>query len=157
MNKVEKLRSKLRNMRETGQAIAKNALHAGETLVVGSATAYAEGRLSGDDGEWGYKNVPYAYMGGAVLFLTGLFAGERYGADLFAAGSGAVGAHLFRSMYETGLDSKKTGTQGRRQLPNRVGMGLADGMRAPQQQAQPAQRQGFGTSLDGLRQAAGAR
>lgn len=141
-------------MRESTQRIATNALHAGETLVVGSATAYAEGRLSDDNGEWGYKNVPYAYMGGAALFLTGLFAGDRYSADLFAAGTGAVGGHLFRTMYESGLESKQTGTQGRRQLRSRVPMGLQNAVRqgVPQQTQQvPVQRQAYGTVFDGMR------
>lgn len=156
MNKVERLRGQLRNMREQGQAIARNTLHAGETLVVGSTLAFAEGRLSDETGEWGYRGVPYAYMGAGVLFLTGLFAGERYGADLFAMGSGAVGSHLFRSMYETGLESK-TSTTGRKQLRSKVGMGnqLGQNIRQNvgtnmgQQQPQPV-RQNYGTAFDGL-------
>lgn len=154
MNKVERLKAKVRSMRQDGERIAKNTLHSAETLVVGSAGAYAEGRLSDDNGEWGFRSVPYLYMGGAALFITGLFAGDRYSADLFAAGTGAVGGHLFRTMYETGQEAK-TNTTGRRQMKTKVPMGLADSMKPGNNQRQPApaparQRQPYGTALDGL-------
>lgn len=146
MNKVEKLKARLRNMREKTQEVATNALHSAETLAVGSGVAYAEGRLSDNDGEWGYKKVPYAYMGGAFLYLAGLFAGPRYGADLFAAGTGAVGGHLFRTMYESGLESKTSGLS-RRRAP----ASLASGMRGVHTH-QPAQQAAVhGTVFDGLR------
>jgi len=146
-SKVERLKQRLRSMREKTEVVATNALHAGETLVLGSAGAYAEGRMSDSDGEWGYKKVPYLYMGGAVLFLTGLFAGERYGADLFAAGTGLVGGHLFRTLYETGLESKTTGLRGGQRRPSELSSGMRTGI--------PHQREGapvrHGTALDGLR------
>ena len=46
MNKVEKLKARLRNMRETTKEVATNALHSSETLAVGSGIAYLEGRIS---------------------------------------------------------------------------------------------------------------
>lgn len=156
MNKVERLKARLKNVRESGQRIATNLLHAGEVLVTGSAAAYAEGRLSDETGEWGYKSVPYVYMGSAVMFLTGLFAGPRYSADFFMAGTGLAGGHLFRTMYETGTESKNNGTQGRKQLRSKVGMGLNQGMRQGMPVGTPmgqpvaqAPRQ-WGTALDGL-------
>lgn len=148
MNKVEKLKARLSSMRKQTELVATNALHAGETLAVGSAFAYAEGRLSDTDGEWGYKKVPYAYMAGTALFLTGLFAGKRYGADLFAMGTGAVGGHLFRTMYESGLKSKTSGLSSRRR-PSQLTQGMRMGL--PQQQARVPQ---YGTAFDGVRQAA---
>ena len=147
-SKVERLKAKMANMRKSGERIAKNTLHAGETIVVGAATAYAEGRLSDDTGEWGYKGVPYAYMGAGVLFLTGLFAGDRYSADLFAGGSGAVLGHLSRSMYESGQEAKRNAPQGARQIRSKVSMGLPPNLRPPVQQ--PAQRQTFGTVFDNM-------
>ena len=159
MNRIERLKAKIRNAADGTKRTAKNLLHSAETLAVGSVGAYAEGRMSDEDGEWGYKNVPYLYMGGGVLYLTGLmasFGGEqsaRYSTDLFALGTGAVGGHLFRRMYETGLDSK-SGTTGRKQIRSRVPMGLDAAMRAGTQQPQQAQhvrkQQNFGTALDGL-------
>lgn len=150
-SKVERLRARMKNMRESTQRIATNVLHSGETLLVGGATSYAEGRLSDDTGEWGFKGVPYAYMGGAVLFLTGLFAGDRYSADLFAAGTGAVGGHLFRSLYESGLHSKAAKTTGR-VGPGRVPMGLPGRMQMPQEQPQAKQAApAYGTVFDGMR------
>lgn len=88
--------------------------------------------MSDADGEWGYKKVPYAYMGGAALFLTGLFAGPRYGADLFAAGTGLVGGHLFRTMYEAGLESKTTGIGKHRRAPASLQAGMR-GLGGPSQ------------------------
>lgn len=146
MNKVEKLKARLSNMRKKTEVVATNALHTAETLAVGSAIAYAEGRLSDNDGEWGYKKVPYAYMGGAALFLTGLFAGDRYGADLFSAGTGMVGGHLFRTMYESGLESKTSGV-GRRRSP----ASLSSGMRMPNAATEHA---AYGTAFDNIKRSA---
>lgn len=147
MNKVEKLKARLRNMRETTKEVATNALHSGETLAVGSGIAYLEGRMSDTDGEWGYKKVPYAYMGGAVLFLTGIFAGPRYGADLFALGTGAVGGHLFRTMYESGLESKTTGLSSKRRAPG----ALSAGMRGVGQPSMKEQVPVYGTAFDHMK------
>jgi hypothetical protein len=109
-SKLERLRSRMKSMRESTERIGKNILHTGETLILGAGGAYLEGRMSKtggeDDGEWGYKGVPYLYMGGAVAFLTGLFAGDKYSHDLFSSGAGLVGGHLFRTMYESGLEAK---------------------------------------------------
>lgn len=146
MNKVEKLKARLSNMRKSTEVVATNSLHAAETLAVGSAIAYAEGRMSDADGEWGYKKVPYSYMAGAALFLTGLFAGKRYGADLFALGTGAVGGHLFRTMYEAGLESKTTGIGSKRRAPSALNAGMRMG--APVQQPQAV---AFGTAFDGVK------
>lgn len=122
-SKLDRLKTRLKNMTEGTKRVGLNVLHSGETLVVGSGVAYAEGRLSDDNGEWGYRGIPFAYAGGAVLFLTGLYASFKesdYGADLMAMGTGAVGAHLFRGMYESGLDAKANRTTGqRRQVPMR--------------------------------------
>lgn len=153
-SKVERLRAKMRNMRKGAERTARNVLHAGETLVVGGGTAYLEGRMSDDNGEWGYKNVPYAYMGGGVLLLSGLLASatvssdERdYSADLFASGAGMVGGHLFRSLYESGVSAKQNKTTGNpRRAINQgsIPMGLHASMR------QPVSEQ-FGTVFDGMK------
>jgi len=150
-SKVERLKQRLRNMREKTEVVAINALHTGETLVLGSAAAYVEGRMSDSDGEWGFKKVPYVYMGGAVLFLTGLFAGDRYGADLFAAGTGLVGGHLFRTLYETGLESKTTGLRGHKQMNGHRHRDLSDGMRTGTPHQRESAHARHGTVLDGLR------
>lgn len=147
-SKLERLRAHLKNVREKTERIGKNVLHAGETLVVGGAAAYAEGRMSDDTGEWGFKGVPYAYAGGAVLYLTGLFAGE-YGEDLFAAGTGLVGSHLFRSLYESGVTAKQNKTSGHAMGGRSVPMGL--GARMQGVNTPPAQRQATGTVFDGMR------
>lgn len=151
-SKIERLRARLKGMRESTERIGRNVLHSGETLLIGGGGAYAEGRLSDDNGEWGYKGVPFLYMGGAIAYLTGLFAGDRYSADLFAAGTGAVGGHLFRSMYETGLDAKQNRTTGGRVAGRRkVPMGLQSRMNQATQQSQQAQpAKKFGTVFDNV-------
>lgn len=127
-----------------------NILHTGETLVVGGAMAYAEGRMSADNGEWGFRNVPYAYIGGGILLLTGLYISavhrSDYGADLMAAGTGAVGAHLFRGLYESGLAAKQNRTAGGRHVRGKVPMGSLSS-RMPNVQ-QPQQK--FGTAFDNV-------
>lgn len=151
-SKLDNLRARMKSMREQTKVMATNVLHSGETLIVGGAGAYAEGRMSDDSGEWGYKNVPYLYVGGAILYLTGLFAGERYSADLFAAGTGAVGGHLFRHLYESGLRAKKPATAGQmgaRQVPMMGAPGLRERMTEQQKQAVPANK--FGTVFDGMK------
>lgn len=150
--KVARLKARLANMTEASKRIGKNVLHSGETVIAGSAAAFAEGRMSDENGDWGYKGVPYVYMGGAIAYLTGLFAGERYSADFFAVGTGLVGSHLFRTMYDTGLEQKANGTQGRRQIRSRVPMGLREHINQAnaQPQAAPRQRQSFGTAFDGM-------
>lgn len=151
-SKLERLKQRMSNMREQTMVVARNVLHSGETLIVGGAGAYAEGRMSDDSGEWGYKNVPYLYVGGAILYLTGLFAGPRYSADLFAAGTGAVGGHLFRHLYESGLQAKKPATAGQigsRSVPMMGAPGLRERMQSQHQEAVPAHK--HGTVFDGLR------
>lgn len=146
-SKIEKLRASMKNMREKTARTAKNVLHAGETLILGAGGAYLEGRMSKtggeDDGEWGYKGVPYLYMGGAVMYLTGLFAGDRYSADLFAGGTGLVLGHLGRTMYESGLEAKEKApaTTGRpRQVNGRQPVSPAtSGFRVP-----------MGSAIDGV-------
>lgn len=151
MNKVEKLKARLRNMREKTEVVATNALHAAETLASGAAIAYAEGRMSDTDGEWGYKKVPYAYMGGAALYLTGLFAGDRYGADLFSLGTGLIGGHLFRTMYESGLESKTTGIGRTRRAPASLSAGMRGVGSVPAGRQHVHTHQSYGTPFDGLK------
>lgn len=120
-SKLDRLKARMAGMRRQTEVVAKNVLHSGEALICGAGGAYLEGRMSKENGEWGYKEVPYLYMGGAIMYLTGLFAGERYSADLFSAGTGFVLGHLGRTMYESGLDAKSkapatTGTRGTRQM-----------------------------------------
>lgn len=151
MSKLDRLKSRMKNMRDGTKRSLKNVLNLGENLVVGSGTAYLEGRMSGDDGEWGFRGVPYAYMGGAVLILTGLAVGfakdSEYSSDLVAAGGGAVGGHLFRTMYESGLEAKRNRTTGGKQVGTRkVPMGLQSRM----QQTTGAPRN-FGTAFDAVR------
>ena len=136
-SKLDRVKARLKSVTEGTKRVGRDVLHSGETLVVGSGVAYAEGRMSADDGEWGFRGVPYAYMGGAVLYLTGLFAGDRYSADFFAAGTGAVGAHLFRGLYESGLTAKADKTTGGKGTKRRIPMGLQPG--SPPSQAPPRQ------------------
>lgn len=152
-SKIERLRARMKSMRESTERIGRNVLHSGETLLVGGAGAYAEGRLSDDNGDWGYKGVPYLYMGAGILFLTGLFAGDRYSADLFAAGTGAVGGHLFRHLYESGITSKQGQTTGRPQMQRRgIPMGLPGQMHSTAQATRPPVQQAtYGTIFDGMR------
>lgn len=144
-SKIERIKARMKSVTEKGKRIARNVMHSGETLVAGSATAYAEGRLSDDQGEWGVKGVPYAYIGGGLLYLGGLFAGE-YGADMFALGTGTVGAHLFRNMYEHGLDAKQQKTTGRMHGSTGIPMGLPQ---RPVTQQVPQQQ--YGTVFDRIR------
>lgn len=151
-SKIERLRAKIKNMGEGAKLTGINVLNTGANLVVGSGVAYAEGRLSDDQGEWGFRGVPYAYIGGGLALLGGLYAGavhrSEYSASLMAAGSGAVGAHLFRTMYESGMTAKANRTTGSRAVRSRVPMaGLNSRMHsaasAPQQT-----KQTFGTIFD---------
>jgi hypothetical protein len=142
-SKYDKLKARMRNMREGTERATKNLLHAGETLAAGSVGAYAEGRLGDANGNWGFRNVPYLYMGGAAMYLTGLFAGDRYSSDLFAVGTGLIGARLFRTMNDAGVDAKANRTTG---VPRRMN---ARAYAPPAMPAQP-QRVPFGTAFDNI-------
>lgn len=140
-SKLDRFKARVKSMQEGTKRVGMNTLHTGETLVVGSAAAYAEGRMSKADGEWGYKNVPYLYVGGGFLLITGLIAsatggasGGQAGSHLMAAGSGLVGGHLFRTMYEAGLEAKNKAPATTTGRPVRqVGPGIRHGTQAAQQ------------------------
>jgi hypothetical protein len=134
-SKYEKLKARMRGMRQKTERGVKNGLHAAETLVVGSAGAYAEGRMSDENGEWGFRGVPYLLMASAAVYVTGLVAGDRYSEDLFAVGTGLAGGHLFRRLYEQGVTAKSS-TAGR-----------TAGRTIPQMAPAP-QRIPFGTAFD---------
>lgn len=151
-SKIERLRAKLKNMGEGAKMTGINVLNTGANLVVGSGVAYAEGRLSDDQGEWGFRGVPYAYIGGGIALLGGLYAGavhrSEYSASLMAAGAGAVGAHLFRTMYESGVTAKANRTTGGRALRSRVPMAGLNSRVQSAASSVPAAKPGFGTIFD---------
>jgi hypothetical protein len=136
-SKYDKLRARLRTMREKTEQGLKNTLHAGETLVAGSVTAYASGRLADANGEWGFRGVPYPLVGGLALYAVGFAAGDRYSSDLFAAGTGVLGAYVFRKAYTYGLDARDNRTTGHRRTVQALHhyMGAASRVSAPQPQA----------------------
>lgn len=153
-SKVDRLKARLKNMSEGTKMVGVNVLRTGENLVVGSAVAYGEGRMSDDQGEWGFRGVPYAYIGGGILLLSGLYASavhrSEYGADLMSAGTGAVGAHLFRSMYESGVTAKANRTTGGRATRSSLGRGAPQGLNSKAHAAASApQATRFGTIFDG--------
>lgn len=149
-SKVDRLKARLKNMSEGTKMVGVNVLRTGENLVVGSAVAYGEGRMSDDNGEWGFRGVPYAYIGGGILLLSGLYASavtrSEYGADLMSAGTGAVGAHLFRTMYESGMTAKANRTTGGRSTRSNVPMGLRS--KAQSAAGAATQTRNFGTVFD---------
>lgn len=151
--RVDRLKARIKNMGEGTKKVGMNVLRAGEVLVAGSGVAYLEGRMSNDQGEWGFRNVPFAYIGGGILLLSGLYTSAvywrtDYGADLMSLGVGAVGGHLFRTMYESGVTAKANRTTGGRAVRGRVGMAGLNG-RVHNAAAPPVQRQTFGTIFDG--------
>lgn len=104
-------------MQEGTKRVGVNTLHSAEFLVAGSAAGYAAGRFSDVNNEWGFRNIPYLYLGGGFALVAGLIAsaqggatGGRYGADLMAIGSGIVGAELFPAMREAGINAKTGAT-----------------------------------------------
>lgn len=152
-SKVDRLKARLKNMSEGAKMTGINVLNNGANLVVGSGMAYAEGRMSDDQGEWGFRGVPYAYIGGGIALMAGLYASavsrSEYGASLMAAGSGAVGAHLFRTMYESGVTAKANRTTGGRATRSSLGRGAPQGLNSRAQAAASAPAQvRFGTVFD---------
>jgi hypothetical protein len=143
-SRIERFKARMKNMNESTKKIGLGVLRSGETLVAGSGMAYLEGRMSDDTGDWGFRGVPYAWMGGAVLILGGLYAGyqrSEASGDLFALGTGVVGANLFRKTYELGLEAKNNRTTGGKSLGRgRVPMGM--GAKRPNGATQ------FGTVFD---------
>lgn len=150
-SKIERMRAKWKNVQEGTRRTALGVLHSGETLVAGGLTAYVSGRLSDANGEWGFRGIPYAYIGGGVLFLAGLglgFSAKDGSAapDLFALGTGVVGGQLFPDLHQAGLTAKaKKGstttsggrTIGRTQVPPGLGSRFAAAGAAVRQTAQP--------------------
>jgi hypothetical protein len=151
--KIEKLKTRLKNMGEGTKKVGINVLRSGETLVAGSGVAYLEGRMSNDQGEWGFRSVPYAYIGGGILLLSGLYTSAvywrtDYGADLMALGVGSVGGHLFRTMYESGVTAKQNRTTGGKAVRGKVPMAGLNGR--VHSAAAPQGQQRFGTIFDGV-------
>lgn len=127
-SRIERFKARIKNMNESTKIIGLGVLRSGETLVAGAGMAYLEGRMSDDTGNWGFRGVPYAWMGGAALILGGLYAGfqrSQAAGDLMALGTGLVGANVFRKTYEMGLEAKANRTTGGRNLGRQgVPMGL---------------------------------
>lgn len=110
-SKIERLRASFRSIKDGTKRTALGTLRAGETLVAGGITAYAAGRFSDANGKWGFKGIPYAYVGGGLLILSGAAIGftSKSGegaADLMALGTGMVGAELFPWARAQGVANK---------------------------------------------------
>lgn len=153
-SKLDRFKARVKSMQEGTKRVGMNTLHTGETLVVGSAAAYAEGRMSKSDGEWGYKNVPYLYVGGGFLLITGLIAsatggasGGAAGSHLMASGAGLVGGHLFRTMYEAGLEAKNKAPATTTGRPRQINPGVRTGTPAAQPQKTSVP---MGSAFDGV-------
>jgi len=148
-SKIAALRAKFRTVQEGTKRTAMGALRSGETLVAGGLTAYAAGRFSDANGKWGFRGVPYAYIGGGILILSGAAVGftSRTGegaADLMAIGTGMVGAELFPWARAQGVANKNKATTtsggrtiGRTSVPAGLGSKFANMGAAARQAAQP--------------------
>jgi hypothetical protein len=137
-SKYERLKARMRGVAEKTRQGVQHGVYAAETLGACALTAYVSGRMSDEEGEFGFKGVPYALLGSGVVYLGAMFAGSKLMGDLFAVGNGIASAHIGRVLYEYGVTAKnEAGTTGTRGV-------------APRQLNQQAVR--FGTGFDSIRE-----
>jgi hypothetical protein len=126
-SKYEKLKARMQSASRRARESTANAIHAAESVGACAVGSFAAARLSDENGEFGFRGVPYLLLAGGIMYVGGIAAGGRYQADMFAVGTGLVNAHVARVAYEYGIKSKEeAGTAGvartRGALPNqRVG------------------------------------
>jgi hypothetical protein len=135
-SKYEKLKARMRGVAAKTREGVQQGVHAAETLGACALTAYVSGRMSDEEGEFGFKGVPYALLGSGVVYLGAMFAGKMM-PDLFAVGNGIASAHIGRVLYEYGVTAKnEASSAGTRGVPRQL----------------PQQRVSFGTGFDSIRE-----
>lgn len=153
-SKYERLQSRFKTFRKRTERGAIAALHTAETLGATALTGFAMGRLSDENGDWGFRGVPYPLLGAGGLLLVGLFA-DKYQEDLMALGTGTAAPWVGLKMYSYGVEMKdraKTAGVRRPGYANhrpqiRERQPFVPPVSAPAQQSAPVKS---GTAFDGV-------